>query len=68
MIEELNVLIEQDDMSVESIRLKYRENNKLVDLSISINGILDYSENSFELGVITEVSDYVWKEMKSWLL
>lgn len=68
LIEELNVLIEQDDMSVESIRLKYRENNKLVDLSISINGILDYSENSFELGVITEVSDYVWKEMKSWLL
>lgn len=49
LIEELSYLSEKSTVEIKSIRFKYRLEDKPVDISISVNGILTYSENTITI-------------------
>jgi len=45
LVEEISFLSENDNVEIKSLRFKYRKNQELVDISITLNGSLNYSNN-----------------------
>lgn len=69
LFEELRYLSSDQNIEIRKIRFSYRNNGKLIDLSISINGLIEvlYGE---KLEVETELDvmmEFIWDRMKNWL-
>lgn len=67
LMKELSFLAEQESVEIKNIRVKYRQNGKPIDLSLSVNGLIKAGENE---GVGREISfmvDSIWENVKGWI-
>lgn len=67
LMEELNYLSGNQTVEIKCIRMKYRENDILNDISLSVNGLINYGESKNSLKQIDEINDYIWNQMKTWI-
>lgn len=63
LVEELSFLSETNNNEIRRLRFKYRKGEELIDISISLNGLLNYSDNQAtkeELkGITAAISGYL---------
>ena len=66
-MEELSFLAEQESVEIKNIRIKYRKNEKPIDLSLSVNGLIKAGENKIVGGEISFMVDSIWENVKDWI-
>lgn len=66
LVEELSFLSEDNNIEIKRIRFKFRENTELIDISISLNGLIDYSDNEFTKKELLILKNIISKYLK-WL-
>lgn len=64
LMKELSFLAEQESVEIKNIRVKYRIDGKLVDLSLSVNGLIKAGESGIEDQEITYISQEIWKSVR----
>ncbi|WP_130860787.1 hypothetical protein [Gracilibacillus phocaeensis] len=67
LMEELSFLAEQESVEIKNIRIKYRKNEKPIDLSLSVNGLIKAGENENIGGEISFMVDSIWENVKDWI-
>lgn len=67
LMEELNYLSGNQTAEIKCIRMKYRENGILNDISLSVNGLINFGENLDVNRQIEELNQYIWEKMHTWL-
>lgn len=60
LIDELAFLSEKSNVEIKKIRFKFRE-KELVDISLSVNGMLSYTKNSNTIDIIDNIKDDVFE-------
>lgn len=69
LFEELRYLSSDQNIEIRKIRFSYKNDNKLIDLSLSINGLIEvlYGESKGVEEEIGAMIEFIWNRMKSWL-
>lgn len=67
LMEELSFLAEQESVEIKNIRIKYRKNEKPIDLSLSVNGLIKAGDNEIIGGEISFMIDTIWENIKAWI-
>lgn len=67
LMKELSFLAEQESVEIRNIRIKYRKNEKPIDLSLSVNGLIKAGENEIVGGEISFMVDAIWENVKNWI-
>lgn len=67
LMKELSFLSEQESVEIKNIRIKYRKNEKPIDLSLSVNGLIKAGENEVVGGEISFMVDSIWDNVKTWI-
>ncbi|MCH5423565.1 hypothetical protein V6S63_00135 [Lactococcus lactis] len=69
LIEELRYLSSDQNIEIRKIRFSYRNDNKLIDISLSINGLIEvlYGESTEVEKQLDVMIEFIWNRMKSWL-
>lgn len=60
LTDELSFLSEKSNVEIKKIRFKFRE-KELVDISLSVNGMLSYRNNSTTIDIIDNIKDDVFE-------
>lgn len=67
LMEELNFLSGQRTVELKRIRLKYRLDGKVIDFSLSVNGLLSIGGSGEVEKEIFYITNYIWEKIKGWL-
>ncbi len=67
LMKELSFLSEQESVEIKNIRIKYRKNERPIDLSLSVNGLIKAGDNEIVCGEISFMTDSIWENVKSWI-
>lgn len=66
LVEELSFLSETNNIEIKRLRFKYRKDKELIDISISLNGLLNYSDNQATKEELKGIKDVISEYLK-WL-
>lgn len=66
LVEEISFLSENDNVEIKCLRFKYRRDQELVDISVTLNGSLNYSNNQATKEELYGIKDIISKYLE-WL-
>ncbi|WP_034538264.1 hypothetical protein [Carnobacterium inhibens] len=67
LMDELSFLSEKQSVDIKSIRIKYRKNDKPIDISLSVNGLVKIGGNDKVDEEIIFLNEVIWENVKLWI-
>ncbi|WP_282799283.1 hypothetical protein ABVR74_02880 [Lactococcus lactis subsp. lactis] len=67
LLDHINYVAQDKTVEIKKVRFKYRVDGKLIDISISINGLLNYKNNTNVSNEIKNISQFILDRM-GWII
>lgn len=67
LLDSIDYVAQEQTAEIKKIRFKYRIDSELIDISISINGLLNYGNSAYVNEEINEISQFIMNRM-GWIV